>query len=163
MTLKSVWLLQNASSFEKKKRVPIFFGIKSYRFFWGVEKWNVANHLKRVLAKFEADRSHLRGVIGRSKFSKLFASSEKIARQRKDRGERTTNDGRTNEKVYRQPFCHKSFRRVQNVNAHVAANISDTSLNWITGTSILYAVLMRVARSIAARWARWPRQLEQVG
>ena len=32
-----------------------------------VEKGNVGNHLKRVLAKFRADRSHPRGVNGRSK------------------------------------------------------------------------------------------------
>ena len=35
--------------------------------FLGVEKWNVGDRLKRVLAKFEADRSHPRGVNGRSK------------------------------------------------------------------------------------------------
>ena len=35
--------------------------------FWGVEKSNVGNRLKRVLAKFRADRSHPRGVNGRSK------------------------------------------------------------------------------------------------
>ena len=33
-----------------------------------VQKWNVGDHLKRVLAKFEAERSRVRGVNGRSKF-----------------------------------------------------------------------------------------------
>ena len=34
----------------------------------GVENSNVGNHLKRVLPKFQAERSHVRGVNGRSKF-----------------------------------------------------------------------------------------------
>ena len=34
----------------------------------GAKKSNFANRLKRVLAKFEADRSHAQGVNGRSKF-----------------------------------------------------------------------------------------------
>ena len=38
------------------------------QFFFGVEKSKVANRLKRVLTKFEANRSHVRGVNGRSKF-----------------------------------------------------------------------------------------------
>ena len=37
-------------------------------FFFGVEKSKIANRLKRVFPKFEADRSHVRGVNGRSKF-----------------------------------------------------------------------------------------------
>ena len=36
---------------------------------FGVEISEVANRLKRVLPKFRADRSHVRGVNGRSKFS----------------------------------------------------------------------------------------------
>ena len=35
---------------------------------FGVEISKIANRLKRVLTKFEADRSHVRGVNGRSKF-----------------------------------------------------------------------------------------------
>ena len=38
------------------------------KLFLGVEKSKVANRLKRVLTKFDADRSHVRGVNGRSKF-----------------------------------------------------------------------------------------------
>ena len=38
------------------------------KIFWGVEKSNVGNRLKRVLPKFRADRSHPRGVNGRPKF-----------------------------------------------------------------------------------------------
>ena len=40
-------------------------------FFFGVEKRNVGNRLKRVLAKFRADPSRFRGVNGRSKFRKI--------------------------------------------------------------------------------------------
>ena len=43
--------------------------------FLGVEKSNVGNRLKRVLAKFRADRSHPRGVNGRSKFRDIFEIS----------------------------------------------------------------------------------------
>ena len=47
---------------------------KNFRqnFLFGVEKWNVGNRLKRISPKFEADRSHPRGVNGRSKFWKIF-------------------------------------------------------------------------------------------
>ena len=52
--------------------------------FVGVEKCNVGNRLKRVLAKFRADRSHVRGVNGRSKFQKKLTpkttNGRKIAR-----------------------------------------------------------------------------------
>ena len=41
------------------------------KFFVGVKKWNVGDRLKRVLAKFEANRSYPRGVNGRSKFCKI--------------------------------------------------------------------------------------------
>ena len=41
--------------------------------FFDVEKWNVGNRLKRVFPKFEAERSHARGVNGRSKFYKISA------------------------------------------------------------------------------------------
>ena len=37
-------------------------------FFFDVEKWNVGNRLKRVFPKFEAERSHPRGLNGHSKF-----------------------------------------------------------------------------------------------
>ena len=37
-------------------------------FFFGVEKSKVANRPKRMLPKFGADRSQVRGVKGRSKF-----------------------------------------------------------------------------------------------
>ena len=40
--------------------------------FLGVEKLNVGNRLKRVFPKFHAERSHLRGVNGRSKFATFF-------------------------------------------------------------------------------------------
>ena len=45
------------------------------------EKWNVGDRLKRVFPKFEAERSHPRGVNGRSKFCKkkkqLMSSASK--------------------------------------------------------------------------------------
>ena len=50
----------------KKCASTIFFWRRI--FFFGVEKSKVANRLKRVFPKFEADRSHVRGVNGRSKF-----------------------------------------------------------------------------------------------
>ena len=39
-------------------------------FFFGVEKWKLGNCLKHVLAKFQAERSQVWGVNGRSKFRK---------------------------------------------------------------------------------------------
>ena len=42
------------------------------KFVVGVEKSNVGNRLKRVLAKFEANQSYPRGVNGRSKFEVFF-------------------------------------------------------------------------------------------
>ena len=44
---------------------PIFFlGKNRQTMVFGVQKWNVGNHLKRVLAKFRANRSHVRGPTG---------------------------------------------------------------------------------------------------
>ena len=76
---------------------PQFFQIFLPKLFFDVERWNVGDRLKRVFPKFEAERSHPRGGNGRSKSSKFLASSKKIARKRKNRGERTTN-----ERTYRQ-------------------------------------------------------------
>ena len=44
---------------------------------FGVEKSKVANRLKRVFPKFDADRSHVRGVNGRSKFDVASAGFAK--------------------------------------------------------------------------------------
>ena len=46
----------------------IFPHQKHFKNILSVEEWNVGNRLKRVLAKFRADRSHPRGVNGLSKF-----------------------------------------------------------------------------------------------
>ena len=46
-------------------------------FFFAVEKWNVGDHLKRISPKFEAERSHPRGVNGRSKF-RIFQKCETL-------------------------------------------------------------------------------------
>ena len=43
-------------------------------FCFGVETSKVANRLKLVLTKFEADLSHVRGVNGRSKFDVASAN-----------------------------------------------------------------------------------------
>ena len=58
---------------------PFFVFAKKFhpKFFSDVEKWNVANRLKRVFPKFRADRSHPRGVNDRLKFSR-FAERPKI-------------------------------------------------------------------------------------
>ena len=52
--------------------------------FSSVKKWNVGNCLKHVLAKFEADWSHVWGVNGPSKFEKKIeiASFEALSRSR---------------------------------------------------------------------------------
>ena len=47
-------------------------------FFFGVETSKVANRLKRVLTKFEADRSHVRGVNERSKFDVASANVTRV-------------------------------------------------------------------------------------
>ena len=44
--------------------------------FFGVEKSNVGNRLKRVFPNFQAERSLVRGVNGRSKFSKKIEIRE---------------------------------------------------------------------------------------
>ena len=49
----------------------------SVDFFFDVEKWNVGDHLKRISPKFEAERSHPRGVNGRSKF-RIFQKCETL-------------------------------------------------------------------------------------
>ena len=45
-----------------------------------IEKWNVGDHLKRVFPKFEAERSHPRGVNGRSKF-RIFQKCKTLNRR----------------------------------------------------------------------------------
>ena len=58
---------QSPRQISKKQNVHPKFSPKKI---FGVENSNVRNRLKRVLAKFRADRSHVRGVKGRSKFRK---------------------------------------------------------------------------------------------
>ena len=55
-----------------------------------VEKLNVGNRLKRVVAKLRADRSHPRGVNGRSKFSRFERRTSRFER-RTSRFERRTS------------------------------------------------------------------------
>ena len=71
VTLKKSQLFQNEEIMLKiLPRTPKIFEKILSKKISDVEKWNVGNRLKRVLAKFEADRSHPRGVNGRSKFCK---------------------------------------------------------------------------------------------
>ena len=79
VTSKPAQLLQNGHFAETR------FGVLTKNFsgknfcrknFFGVEKSNVGDHLKRVFPKFEADRSHPRGVNGRSKFRKKKVASK---------------------------------------------------------------------------------------
>ena len=58
-----------------------FFSENFIKTFLGVEKSNVGNRLKRVLAKFRADRSHPRGVNGRSNFSRFERRTSRFERQ----------------------------------------------------------------------------------
>ena len=64
------------------KNDALFFWKKSHQQkCLGVEKWNVGNRLKRVLAKFGADRSYVRGVNGRSKFESRPREAESRPRE----------------------------------------------------------------------------------
>ena len=45
--------------------------------FFAVERWNVGDRLKRMFPKFEAERSHPRGVNGCSKF-RIFQKCETL-------------------------------------------------------------------------------------
>ena len=73
--------LENHSSsktslFLKKKTTPEIFLKNVSEFFFSVENWKIANRLKRVLPKFRANPSHVRGVNGRSKFRKKIEIHE---------------------------------------------------------------------------------------
>ena len=50
---------------------------------FGRRKSNVGNRLKRVLAKFLADRSHPRGVNGRSKLSRFERRTSRLNAERR--------------------------------------------------------------------------------
>ena len=66
--LKVLQLFQNEQVMKNiLPPTPKFFEKVLSKKYFDVEKWIVRNRLKRVLAKFEADRSHPRGVNGRSK------------------------------------------------------------------------------------------------
>ena len=64
------------SPFQKKNGPRRFLQKKIQRKNFGVEKRKIANHLKRILPKFRADRSHPRGVNGRTKKQTKFASTK---------------------------------------------------------------------------------------
>ena len=75
--------LQKKAVLEKKMCFDNFVLASNFFFFFGVEKSKVANRLKRVFPKFEADRSEVRGVNGCSKFDVrgVNASSKYISRK----------------------------------------------------------------------------------
>ena len=73
VTLKMLQLFQNEEIMGQSTK---FFEKNLTKQFFDVEKWNVGNHLKRVLAKFRANQSHPRGVNGRSKFQKKIEVRE---------------------------------------------------------------------------------------
>ena len=50
--------------------------------FFSVEKSKVANRLKRVFPKFEADRSHVRGVNGRPIVAQKLSHAESVENRR---------------------------------------------------------------------------------
>ena len=59
------------SDFVVSKQENVWIPTKTiFLIVFGVKKSNVGGHLKRVLAKFEAKRSHPQGVNGQSKISK---------------------------------------------------------------------------------------------
>ena len=65
VTPKNSYLLRNGRFFNW----DTCFSNKLFQnVFVGVEKWNVGNHLKRVLAEFRTNWSHPREVNGRLKF-----------------------------------------------------------------------------------------------
>ena len=60
-------ICQRGSKIHSSSKTPLFwknhwFRKKNPKKFFGIEKWKVANRPKRVLPKFHADRSHVRGV-----------------------------------------------------------------------------------------------------
>ena len=60
-----------------KNMEKLVFETKKYRTTnFGVEKSNVGNRLKRVFPNFQAERSEVRGVNDRSKFSKKIEIRE---------------------------------------------------------------------------------------
>ena len=63
---------------QKSKKILVF----------DVETWNVGKHLKRVLAKFQANPSHPRGVNGRSKISKSSQNSDFLTVEKWNVGDR---------------------------------------------------------------------------
>ena len=56
---------ENYEKPKKKNRKKNFAEKKIQKIFFGVKKSKVANRSKRLLPKFRADRSHVRGVRGR--------------------------------------------------------------------------------------------------
>ena len=60
----------------KNKGKLVFEKKNVERKFFGVEKSNVGNRLKRVFPNFQAERSEVRGVNDRSKFSKKIEIRE---------------------------------------------------------------------------------------
>ena len=64
------------SLFQKNSSPKFFASNFFWKNFFSVEKWKIANRLKRVLAKFRRDRSFIWGLNGRSKFAEHSTISE---------------------------------------------------------------------------------------
>ena len=66
--------------YERRKKIDVnIFETKIVKtMFRAPNKWNVGSRVKRIFPKFHADRSHVRGVNGHSKFDffLLFSASK---------------------------------------------------------------------------------------
>ena len=69
--------------------------------------------------------------------TKSIAAPSKFASAKKS--QRANDETTTDEKVYRRPFCYKSFRRVQNINAHMYPNC--TPVRWPREPLVLCSAL----------------------
>ena len=76
-------ICQRGSKIHSSSKTPLFWKNHWFRKclvkcfsqkIFGIEKWKVANRPKRVLPKFHADPSFVRGVNGRSKFRKKIGN-----------------------------------------------------------------------------------------
>ena len=74
-----------------------------------IEKSNVGNHLKRVLPKFQAERSYFWGVNGRSKF--LFFRNLRNSSFFETLNALDTKIGRVKCLIFGPAFCHITYVR----------------------------------------------------
>ena len=89
---------------------------------FSVDKWNVADHLKRVFPKFEAERSHPRGVNGRSKFRKKIDVDKWNVGNRPKRI--LAKFGRIPSLVWEVNGDSKIVHKLRNLESHFSFNLS---------------------------------------